>query len=112
MAALCVSLLRGCLFKNINSTARIQTFVHRHNSTIEELSAEEMRLQELVRTKMDVHDVSVRDISGGCGAMYEVYVCSNEFKGKRVVQQHRMITEILKEEVKNMHGLRIHTEVP
>lgn len=56
--------------------------------------------------------VKVVDISGGCGAMYEVHVESVEFKGKRVVQQHQMINQALKDEIQAMHGLRIFTAVP
>lgn len=52
------------------------------------------------------------DVSGGCGAMYEIIVESSEFKGISRVKQHQMITDTLKEEIKDMHGLRIHTTVP
>ena len=54
----------------------------------------------------------MNDVSGGCGAMYEIIVESIEFKGISRVKQHQMITNILKEEIKDMHGLRIHTNVP
>uniref|UniRef100_A0A023EEK2 Putative bola bacterial stress-induced morphogen-related protein n=1 Tax=Aedes albopictus TaxID=7160 RepID=A0A023EEK2_AEDAL len=56
--------------------------------------------------------VMVNDISGGCGSMYEIYVEAIEFKGLSTVKQHRLITETLKSEIKDMHGLRIHTAVP
>lgn len=52
------------------------------------------------------------DVSGGCGAMYEIIVESSEFQGISRVKQHQMITDTLKEEIKDMHGLRIHTAVP
>lgn len=52
------------------------------------------------------------DISGGCGAMYEILVESVEFKGISRVKQHQLITNTLKNEIKEMHGLRIHTSVP
>lgn len=44
--------------------------------------------------------------------MYEISVESIEFKGIPIVRQHKMITDTLKTEIKNMHGLRIHTAVP
>lgn len=56
--------------------------------------------------------MTVVDISGGCGAMYEISVETVEFKGMPRVKQHQLITETLKDEIKNMHGLRIHTAVP
>lgn len=52
------------------------------------------------------------DISGGCGAMYEIIVETKEFKGLSRVKQHQLITDALKSEIKDMHGLRIHTSIP
>ena len=54
-------------------------------------------------------DIQVADVSGGCGSMYEVYIEAPEFKGLRMVQQHRLVTEALREEIKAMHGVRITT---
>lgn len=54
-------------------------------------------------------DIAVVDISGGCGAMYEVYVEAPDFAGLRVVRQHQLVNEALKVEIKDMHGLRIST---
>ncbi|XP_055591687.1 bolA-like protein 3 [Uranotaenia lowii] len=57
-------------------------------------------------------NVVVSDISGGCGSMYEIFVETVEFKGLTTVKQHRLINETLKSEIKDMHGLRIHTAIP
>ncbi|XP_043258580.1 bolA-like protein 3 [Colletes gigas] len=56
--------------------------------------------------------IEVSDVSGGCGAMFEINVIAPEFKGLNTIKQHRMINEALKEEIKDMHGLRIYTSVP
>jgi stress-induced morphogen len=56
--------------------------------------------------------LEVKDISGGCGSMYALDVTSDKFKGLKVVKQHRMINEVLKEEVKGWHGVQIRTRVP
>ncbi|XP_041612757.1 bolA-like protein 3 isoform X3 [Vulpes lagopus] len=37
--------------------------------------------------------IKVTDISGGCGAMYEIQIESEEFKEKRTVQQHQMVNQ-------------------
>lgn len=50
--------------------------------------------------------------TGGCGAMYEIFVESEDFRGKRQVQQHRLVNKALGDEVKSMHGLRIFTAIP
>lgn len=44
--------------------------------------------------------------------MYEITVESCEFQGISRVKQHQMIVDALKEEIKDMHGVRIHTIVP
>jgi len=56
--------------------------------------------------------IQIKDISGGCGAIFEVFISSTEFKGLSVVKQHQLINEVLKDEIKSMHGIRIHTEIP
>lgn len=56
--------------------------------------------------------IEVTDVSGGCGAMFEINVVAPEFKGLNAVKQHRIINEVLKEEIKDMHGLRIYTSIP
>lgn len=33
-------------------------------------------------------------ISGGCGAMYEIKIESEEFREKRTVQQHQMVNQV------------------
>lgn len=32
--------------------------------------------------------------SGGCGAMYEIHIESDEFKGKRTVHQHQLVNQV------------------
>ncbi|XP_028920330.1 bolA-like protein 3 [Ornithorhynchus anatinus] len=73
----------------------------------------ELRVARLLREKFPrAAAIRVVDISGGCGAMYEIHIESEEFKEKRTVQQHQMVNQALKEEIKEMHGLRIFTSVP
>ncbi|CAH2274674.1 Hypothetical predicted protein [Pelobates cultripes] len=73
----------------------------------------EERITDVLRAKFpQATYIHVVDISGGCGSMYEIHIESEEFKSKRPVQQHRMVNDALKEEIKDMHGLRIFTVVP
>ena len=70
----------------------------------------EMSLINILKDKFpSATDIAVVDISGGCGSMYEVYVESPDFKGIRLVKQHQMVSEALKGEIKEMHGIRIST---
>ncbi|XP_023646612.1 bolA-like protein 3 isoform X2 [Paramormyrops kingsleyae] len=73
----------------------------------------EIRIAKILQDKFpQAASLKVHDISGGCGAMYEIHIESEEFKGKRTVQQHRLVNQALKDEIKTMHGLRIFTDVP
>ncbi|XP_026023932.1 bolA-like protein 3 [Astatotilapia calliptera] len=73
----------------------------------------EVRIAKILKEKFpSASSLKVVDISGGCGAMYEIHIESSEFKGKRTVQQHQLVNQALKDEIQNMHGLRIFTDVP
>lgn len=74
----------------------------------------EKKLIDLLRARFSsAQCIEVVDISGGCGAMYTVYVESEEFKNLRTVKQHQLVNDCLKKEIReNMHGLRIQTAVP
>lgn len=72
----------------------------------------EKKIAEILKKSFTASQITVKDISGGCGSMYEIFVESEDFRGKRQVQQHRLINQALADEVKQMHGLRIFTAVP
>lgn len=73
----------------------------------------ERKMISILRNKFpNAKLIEVNDVSGGCGAMFEICVIASEFKGLNTVGQHRLINEALKEEIKDMHGLRIYTNVP
>lgn len=44
--------------------------------------------------------------------MYQIHVEAPEFEGLNTVKQHRLVTEALKAQIKDMHGVRIHTQLP
>ena len=73
-------------------------------------NAAEARMIDILRTRFpEATDLAVVDISGGCGSMYEVFVEAPDFAGQRMVKCHKMVTDALKAEIKEMHGLRIST---
>ncbi|CAH0562012.1 unnamed protein product [Brassicogethes aeneus] len=57
-------------------------------------------------------NITVEDVSGGCGAMFNIFIETNDFKGLTVVKQHRNVYETLKEQIKNIHGLHVETRIP
>ncbi|XP_066594615.1 bolA-like protein 3 [Prorops nasuta] len=73
----------------------------------------EQKMITMLRNKFPkAQTIEVNDVSGGCGAMFEINVISSEFEGLNTVKQHRLINEVLKEEIKDMHGVRIYTGLP
>ncbi|KAG2773602.1 hypothetical protein JG687_00011387 [Phytophthora cactorum] len=72
----------------------------------------EQAMHTALQAQLDAVHVKVTDVSGGCGSMFDVEVASSQFTGQSRVKQHRMVNEILKEEIKSMHGLTIRTMTP
>lgn len=58
----------------------------------------------------DANSIKVKDVSGGSGAIYEVYVESPEFLGIPILDQHRVVVDALKDQIKLVHGIRIITK--
>jgi BolA-like protein 3 len=56
--------------------------------------------------------VIVEDRSGGCGANFYILVESNAFRGVPRIKQHRMVQEVLKDEIAKWHAVSIETCVP
>jgi stress-induced morphogen len=44
---------------------------------------------------------------GGCGTFYAIAIKSAAFSGMTTLKQHRLVTEELKDEVANIHGLQV-----
>ncbi|PIA16326.1 hypothetical protein COEREDRAFT_81302 [Coemansia reversa NRRL 1564] len=64
-------------------------------------------LQGLNPTKL-----TVTDSSGGCGSMYVVEVEAECFRDISRVKQTMMVNRLLKDELKDMHGMRVLCSVP
>jgi stress-induced morphogen len=44
---------------------------------------------------------------GGCGTFYAITIASAAFKGMTVVKQHRLVNQVLKKEIRDIHGLQV-----
>ncbi len=60
----------------------------------------------------DVGNVIVEDRSGGCGANFYIRVESTAFRGVPRLQQHRIVQQVLKDEISKWHAVSIDTVVP
>ncbi|XP_054740685.1 bolA-like protein 3 [Anastrepha obliqua] len=95
----------------MNLRQGIKLLFPRFSSSVQQNEAQQ-RILQLLSGRFPQANVNVVDVSGGCGAMFEVFVESKEFEGLSTLKQHKLITQTLKEQIKNMHGVRIHTSVP
>jgi stress-induced morphogen len=56
------------------------------------------------------HTLQVQDISGGCGSMYAIQIESPKFKDLTVIKQHKLVNQVLKEEIAKWHGVQLRTK--
>ncbi|KAK9686730.1 BolA-like protein [Popillia japonica] len=82
-----------------------------YTSSITVEKAEELR-QTLCRSFPNAVNVTVTDISGGCGKLFKIFVECEDFRGLSILKQHRAVTDVLCEQIKQFHGIRIETRVP
>ncbi|GAA5897176.1 hypothetical protein JCM8208_003747 [Rhodotorula glutinis] len=76
------------------------------------LSDGEKLLKDRLEQHLDGAKVQVQDVSGGCGSFYAISVEHSSFKGLSMIKQHRLVNDLLKDEIKGMHGLQLKTKAP
>ncbi|PVI06361.1 bola-like protein [Periconia macrospinosa] len=73
------------------------------------LNDRELHVFNKIRDALEPVQLEVQDISGGCGSMYAVEIVSSKFKGLSVIKQHKMVNEVLKDEIAGWHGVQLKT---
>ena len=71
----------------------------------------ETSLEKLLVDRLAATSATVLDVSGGCGASYHVKIASKSFKELSKIKQHRMVQEVLRDEIKKWHAVKIDTSV-
>ncbi|KAF2678162.1 bola-like protein, partial [Lentithecium fluviatile CBS 122367] len=74
------------------------------------LNEAELRIFNKVKVELEPVRLEVQDISGGCGTMYALEIESPKFQGLTVFKQHKMVNEVLKEDIKGWHGVQLRTK--
>ncbi|ANB11501.1 Aim1p [Sugiyamaella lignohabitans] len=59
---------------------------------------------------LDPEELMVKDVSGGCGSMFAISIVSKKFDGMNMVKQHRLVNEVLADDIKQWHGLQLRTK--
>lgn len=69
-----------------------------------------------IKTKLEssavlqpVQSVRVEDRSAGCGSFFHIAIVSSVFDGKPLIQQHRLVNSVLKDEISAIHGFTLDT---
>uniref|UniRef100_A0A7E4URP7 BolA-like protein n=1 Tax=Panagrellus redivivus TaxID=6233 RepID=A0A7E4URP7_PANRE len=89
----------------------VSTISRRLLSTAATLNEGEQKvLAKLKATFTSAPVIEAEDISGGCGTMYRIRVETADFAGKLKVQQHKLVTECLRDDIKKWHGVVIETK--
>ncbi|KAJ2451614.1 BolA-like protein [Coemansia sp. RSA 2336] len=66
-------------------------------------------IKEKLSKEMDIADISLTDVSNGCGTSYSLKVVSDYFKDKRTLARHRAVNKIIKEEIGKLHAFSVST---
>jgi len=74
-----------------------------------ELSEGEQTIHAKLTNRFTPSELLVQDVSGGCGTFYAITIASRAFNGLPIVKQHRLVTDVLKQEIEGIHGLQIKT---
>lgn len=101
-------------------TNQLQRHTYVHNSSIRQFSTaddttnnvSESKITSILQTSLNPIALSVTDTSGGCGAFFRIVVVSEQFNNISIVKQHKLVNEVLKKQISNIHGLTLVTMTP
>merc|ERR1711879_519324 len=72
-------------------------------------------LQTSLETKLatafpNASAIQVVDTSGGCGSGFEICVIDSQFKSLNKIKSQRLVNKVIKEELKDIHSIRLKTK--
>lgn len=69
-------------------------------------------IENKLQTELQPEYLKVEDFSDGCGMKYHVLVVAKKFEGMSLLQRQRLVNEILKDEMNEIHALTQKTLTP
>ncbi|GJJ10659.1 hypothetical protein Clacol_004886 [Clathrus columnatus] len=69
-------------------------------------------LENALKNAIPISHLEIIDQSSGCGESYAVLIVSEAFEGKLTLARHRMINELLKNQIAQMHAFSQRTLTP
>lgn len=73
------------------------------------ITPEEKLIYNKLTQNLQPKQLQVNDISGGCGSMFAIDITSEKFKGLSIIKQHKLVNQVLKDDIKRWHGLQLRT---
>lgn len=70
----------------------------------------ERKIYHILKDCFTPKDLLVKDVSGGCGSMFAILIESEQFKGISMIKQHRLVNQVLKDEIAKWHGIQLKTK--
>ncbi|KAF8154022.1 bola protein [Crassisporium funariophilum] len=69
-------------------------------------------LEKAIKRAIPVTHLEIEDQSSGCGENYAIVLVSEAFQGKPTLARHRMVNELLKDQISQMHAFSQKTYTP
>ncbi|KAI5949418.1 hypothetical protein KGF54_005653 [Candida jiufengensis] len=100
------------LNRTIRQTSQRLLFsnIIRRSYTTQNMGEYETKIYDILNSEFQPTNLKVQDVSGGCGSMFAIFVESSKFKGLPMIKQHRLVNDLLKDEIKQWHGLQLKTK--
>lgn len=74
------------------------------------LTPTESKVYELLKTHLTPTSLYVKDISGGCGSMFDIDIKSPKFAGLTPLKQQKLVHQVIGEEMRKWHGVHLQTK--
>ncbi|CAA7262585.1 hypothetical protein NLJ89_g9419 [Agrocybe chaxingu] len=69
-------------------------------------------LEKAIKRAIPVTHLEIVDQSSGCGDSYAIVLVSESFQGKSTLARHRMVNDLLKDQIAQMHAFSQKTYTP
>lgn len=73
-------------------------------------TTEERSIYDKIKKALEPSELKVKDMSGGCGSMFSIEIKSSKFNGLSKIKQHKLVNELLREDIARWHGLSLKTK--
>ncbi|WVW85476.1 hypothetical protein I302_107514 [Kwoniella bestiolae CBS 10118] len=69
-------------------------------------------METKLRSSLKIDFLEFIDTSGNCGSSYSVTIVSQDFKGKMTLGRHKLVNQILSDEISQLHAFSQKTYTP